>query len=190
MNYVSPDTKIGNYQICDGSEQCINNWGGGGQGTLLRFYHYVENNTNNQWNWWYEGDVSGPQTWPFTAGSGINSYYNTKPVYKFAWAPNGHGSGNCISQQLFTYGDNGSQLNTTSCACSTCQTQSGAKLQFFVLAGGGRLVAVHATNDWVAYTGNNSGRVWVGVDTTDGDGHYVYLVTNQTYALTGFAAFA
>ena len=187
LNSISPDEDFGNFQICDPNEQCINNWGKGGLGNLLRWYNYAEGEANNEWNWWYEGTVSGPQEWPFTPDTGINTAYDGDVVFKFAVAPGGKGTGNCMSQQLFTPGDNGSQVNTDSCACSTCQTQSGAKLQYFVLDGAARLVAVHATDDWIVTSGSNNNRVWVGVDTTDANGKYIYLVTDRNFAVTGFA---
>jgi hypothetical protein len=187
LDPVSPDQlRYGGYYACFSAIACLNNWDGGGQGNLIRWYHYSTTlNPHQQWNWWYEGTVA-PQLnppWPFTPGSGINNTYDGNAVYKFAYAPNDQGSGNCISQQLFGSGDTGSNLNLTSCACSTCQTQTGSKYQYFVLDGNGRLVAVEATNLYAAFYGN-SGRVWVGVgsDMSYADGKYAYLVSNISYS--------
>jgi len=184
LNYQSPDSLLENAQPCDGNDQCINDWYGGGQGTLLRFW--AEGVTNNYWNWWYEGTVTTPDQppWPFTAGTGINNYYQGRPVYKFAFAPNGNGTGNCISQQLFGYGDNGAQVNTTTCAGGSAQTLDGSKYQYFVYTNSFTLVAVHATNDYVSSRGSNSVRVWLGKGFSgDGNGQYLYLVSNSTYQL-------
>lgn len=191
----SPDTLYDNAQICNVSDTCINDWNAGGLGTLLRFY--AEGTPNNYWNWWYEGDVNGANCssncWPFSAGTGINNYYQGDAVYKFAFAPNGTGTGHCISQQLYTGGtsSNGilSNLTTTTCACSTCQTQSGAKLQYFVLstneADPARLVGVGATNTYVAYTGDNSGRVWLGYNGVSlANSQYVYQVDEFSLSLS------
>jgi hypothetical protein len=167
---ISPDTLSGNYQICDQYDYCINDTGGGGLGTILQFW--TEGTTYNFWNWWYEGTVNGANCtsncWPFTPGTGINTYYQGSPVWKFAFAPNTKGTGNCISQQLYTGGSSSTgvlaNLNTATCACSTCQTLTGSKLQYFVLSNNeadlGTLVAVGATNTYVSTVG--PGRVWLG----------------------------
>jgi hypothetical protein len=196
MNYISPDTlAAGGYYICfapTAGGACLNNWFGGGQGNLIRWFHYSTTlNIENQWNWWYEGTVSPTQSWPFRADSGINNSYNNNPVYKFAYAPNDNGSGNCMSQQLFGFGSTGSNLNITTCACSTCQTEEGSKFQYFVLDGNGRLVAVEATNLISSYYSNNNLRAWVGVgqDGSNADGAYAYLVSNVSYSKLPFRAY-
>jgi hypothetical protein len=190
--YISPDTLYGNYQICDADEQCINNWNGGGEGNLIRWFTYAEGRANNEFNWWYEGTVGDGDDWPFTAGSGINTDYAGDSVFKFAFAPGGKGSGLCVSQSLFGDSDTLSNVNLVGCVCSTCQTEASAKTQYFVFDPVGRLIAVGATNDYIVGAGD-SGRVWVGVspsDPTDANAAYVYLVTSITYAVTGFGAFA
>ncbi len=192
LNYISPDTLSGNYQICDADEQCINNWNAGGAGNLLRWFTYAEGRLDNEFNWWYEGTVGSSQAWPFTPGSGLNSTYNTRPVYKFAWAPAGQGSGLCVSQQLFGDSDTYSNVNLATCVSGTSQTESSSKTQYFVIDPVGRLIAVAATNDYIVGAGDGA-RVWVGVsptDPTDANAAYIYLVTSVTYAVTGFAAFA
>lgn len=193
MNYVSPDQLSANgYYICFSAISCLNNWNNGGAGNLIRWYHYtVSTNPYQQWNWWFEGYVSGQQSWPFSAGTGINNSYNGNPVYKFAYAPNDNGTGNCISQNLFGSGSTGSQLDLAGCACSTCQTQTSAKYQYFVLDGNGRLVAVEATNLYAAYYGNNNGRIWVGVGQNGSyaDGTYVYLTDNLSLSKLVFRAY-
>lgn len=175
MQPNSPDTLYGNYQACDQLDQCINNWYGGGAGTLLRFYQ--EGVANNQWNWWFEGYVDS--SWPFTVGA-VNNAYTNNVVYKFAAAPNGHGTGNCISQNLWPNSD---QLETAGCACSTCQLQTSAKYQYFVIDGNYRYVAVESTNLYVASTHNNSSRVWLGELDGDGNGRFVFQVTDQADSL-------
>jgi hypothetical protein len=82
-------------------------------------------------------------------------------------------------------------VNLTNCACGTCQLQTGSKYQYFVLDGNGKLVAVEATNLYVAAYGNNSLRIWVGVGPSgsDADAAYVYLVSNPPFAKTQFAAY-
>ncbi len=189
LNYISPDRLLsgGPYQICDGSDQCINVWGGVAA-NALRFYRYVEGENNNEWNWWYEGTVSGSQGWPFTNGSGVNIVFDGNPVYKFAWAPNGNGTGNCIDQGAFhqLYPTSYTYLQT--CVSGTSQTTSSSKWQYFVIDGSRHLVAVGATNWWMSYKNNNDLRVWIGVKTSDANGNYVYLETDRTNALTGFRA--
>jgi hypothetical protein len=189
LNSVSPDTLYGNYQICDVNEQCINNWNTGGEGNFVRWEQYGEGKANNEWNWWYEGTVSSGEEWPFTPGSGINDAYTGNPVYKFAFAPGGKGSGLCISQQLFGPGDTGSNLNLIDCASSTAQKEVSGKLQYFVLASNESysLVPVQAVNDDYAYYGYDVG-IWVGYDPSDANGNYVYLVTNDNYMATYFGA--
>lgn len=195
LNYISPDTLYADgYQICNGSEQCLNDWNGGGPGTLTRWYQYGESNPENQWNWWYEGTVSPTQSWPFTAGTGLNNDYDGNPVYKFAYAPDGNGSGNCLSQGLFGVSSTGAALELGSgCPSATGQTDTNSLFGYFVLDGNGRLVAVEATNLYVAYYGNNGNKIWVGVNPnnpTDDNGAYVYLVDDISYSTTGFAATA
>lgn len=188
LNYISPDTLSYNVQLCDADDQCINDWDNGGAGTLLRFY--ADGVTYNYWNWWYEGTVSGEQSWPFTGGTGINNAYPDQPVYKFAYAPNNKGTGNCMNQTLFTSGSTSANLNTAGCTCSTCQLQASAKEQYFVLAGNDnyRLIAVGATDTYVAATGNDSNRVWVGVFTSDNNGKFVALTTTSGNSLRGWSA--
>lgn len=192
---VTSDTLYEYAQICDVRDQCINDTAGGGLGTLLQFWSEGGDGLpNNAWNWWYEGTVNGANCtstcWPFTPGTGINTYYQGSAVFKFAFAPNGTGTGHCISQQLYTGGTGNivANLNTTTCACSTCQLLSGSKLQYFVLSTNpndlSRLVGVGATNTYVAYTGDNSGRVWVGYDNSDANSQYVYQVTEFSLSLS------
>ncbi len=181
LNYISPDRLEGNFQICYlPTSQCINNWDNGGAGTRLRFYS--EGVANNDWNWWYEGTVDASKTWPFTPGSQVNSQYNTNPVYKFAGAPNGHGTGHCMSQGLFS--GNYSGLVTANCVAGNAQTDPNSLYQYFVIDGYGRLVAVAATNTQVAATGNIYDHVWVGdQNNNNGNGAYVVLVTDISDAL-------
>ena len=182
LQYVSPDQYSENAAICtQDQDQCINNWGGGGSGTLLRFYQYSESIANNWWNWWYEGKVTlpgDPNPWPFTSGSGVNNDYQGNAVWKFGFSPNRtqQGSGNCIDQGLFS--GNYSHLRTNGCVSPTGQTQTSSKYQYFVQDGNGRLIAVEATNILVAAEGNIT-HVWVGTeDFEQGNGTYVFLVTD------------
>ena len=174
LDFSSPDTLHGNFEICNQNDQCVNNWNGGGQGNLLKYFGYSEAVANNMWNWWFEGTVSSD--WPFTASS-INGSYSGNPVWKFAAAPNGEGSGNCMSQQLFGPGDPESQVNLTSCACSTCQTNSLSNFQYFVLDGNARLVGVGATDTNAQATGDRFAHVYLG-DTGDANGAFVILTTD------------
>lgn len=193
LDSISPDTLYANgYYVCFSAISCLNNWNGGGVGNDIRWFHYSTSiNQEQQWNWWYEGTVSGQQGWPFTDGSGINNSYNDNPVYKFAYAPNGQGQGFCISQNLFGGSSTGSLVTTTDCPCSTCQTQAYALYDYFVLDGNGRLVAVEATNLYAAYYNNNNGRIWIGVGSNGSyaDGTYVYLTDNISLSKLVFRAY-
>jgi hypothetical protein len=91
------DVLFGNYNMCGTTAlYCFNNWNGTvSAGKDVRLYAYGAE-PNNDWNIWTEGYVSA--TWPWAPSNQyfLDSAYKGDPVYKFAWAPNGKGSGYCI----------------------------------------------------------------------------------------------
>jgi hypothetical protein len=67
--------------------QCVSIHGGTVQsGTRFVMWYYTSTSTDFVEH--YEGTVSSSNTWPFTAGSGLNAKYDGYPVYEYRYQPN------------------------------------------------------------------------------------------------------
>jgi hypothetical protein len=154
--------------------QCMNDWNGNlTQGAqAVRFYHYGNSGGFNAIDVQYVGtiDTSGSFQ-PFDNGSGLNTRYNGRPVYKFAWWRNGGPTNTCIAG----YSYNANSFN------EACNVSSGQNQLWFAYTSYSDLVSVGSSNlhYFITHTANQP--VWMGSNGYGniGNGDNVYLTTTQ-----------
>jgi hypothetical protein len=124
-----------------GATGCINDWGGSGD---IKFGSGASSdNVNGQFNQWYDGQVV--PTWPVNNTPFYEAYKNNS-IFRYAWAPHGNGSGECISSILGK--DQG--LITAGCA--------GSHDEQYIWNGGSKWVNVLWTAD--SYENNPTPVAW------------------------------
>jgi hypothetical protein len=150
--------------------QCLNNAAGrAAAGNPIQFWeNTAQGAPNNAWVAQIIGTVKdgeGGVLWPFDDGSQLNTRYNGRPVYQFAWAKD---EDYCASQVDFSVPEG--ILTLQRCASSTNQDFVYSSLRFLVCAG--------ASNTLYSKTGAVNSPVWVDEKTGTGDGQGVYMDTN------------
>ena len=164
------DVLLGNYNMCGTTAlYCFNNWNGTvSAGKDVRLYAYGAE-PNNDWNIWTEGYVSATWPWAPTNQYFLDSAYKGDPVYKFAWAPNGKGSGWCIDQRNFD-----ASTDRGNATLQPCQPTSKFPTYQYFVYNGSDLIAVWATGVSVDDIGGG-GFTNISLDANVGNGAYLYI---------------
>lgn len=168
----------GNYYFCSQPDDsgCYNDWGGGGSGTLVRYYQCPACGGNGMFNEWYYGPVT--RTYPLNS-QGFYDDFHDNSVLQWCNAPFGQGQNpsRCLDQGR---GVN-SQLQI--------ETTQNNTVQRFVWDGDNRHVAVAASAP--SFLSGTNHPVWTGPSNGDtGNGAYVWMVgssASQWHAIgTGY----
>jgi hypothetical protein len=155
-----------------GDAQCWNNTAG--RAAVNNPIQFWENTAlgapNNAWIAQVIGTVKdgeGGVLWPFDDGSQLNTRYNGRPVYQFAWAKD---ELYCASQVDFSTVAVSGILTLQKCESSTDQDFVYSSLKFLICAG--------ASNALYSATTAVNSPVWVDEETGTGDGAGIYMDTS------------
>lgn len=158
-------------KVCTNGGYCWNAWGGDvGNGNPVKFEKQSYNGSFSNMNVWNEGAVTS--SFPFNPGTaaynqGLPSYYAGHPVYKISYAPNGVGSGKCVSNDYFGGGDVQAQWEP-------CGSGSSDASQLWIYSAAGFLVNVYATE--VAYADQLNYKMVAGTSSFgQADGNRVFV---------------